>query len=213
MATTDNSDIFLVRNVTATHSTKVRRFELTVDHKPSKHLEQTREMDEGQFRGAGHQREHALAKECPTQINAIETTYERVVFIPYFNTRCKTLTMEFSIGLDDIGAQPGTIFFITILGCGTTSDDTIEVLVDGKLILMLFYQLLHGVTDVNLLGEDDEALQGTIPEGLLAIAEREPREETVGIGQQQTVDGEVATYSNQAIFFAQMRVRKPESFV
>jgi hypothetical protein len=64
-----------------------------------------------------------------------------------------------------------------------------------------------------LLGEDDKTLQGTIPKRLALIAERKPREKAIGISQQQTVDGKVAANSYQTVFFAQMRVREPESIV
>lgn len=64
-----------------------------------------------------------------------------------------------------------------------------------------------------LLGENDKTLQGTIPKRLMLIAKREPREEAIGISQQQTVDGKVAANSYQTVFFTQMRIREPEFIV
>ena len=188
-------------------------FKLAVDHDATQLTEITGEIDEGDLRGIGHQREHALAKECPAQVDAIESTHETVVLIPDLNTRGKTLAMEFGIGLDNLRTEPGTLLLVTILGRRTSADDTIEIFVDGDAKTILTEDLPHGVADVDLAREDDEPLQGTIPEGLLAIAEGEPGEETVGIGQQQAVDGEVATYSHETIFFTKMRVREPEFIV
>ena len=188
-------------------------FKLAVDHDATQLTEITGEIDEGDLRGIGHQREHALAKECPAQVDAIESTHETVVLIPDLNTRGKTLAMEFGIGLDNLRTEPGTLLLVTILGRGTSADDTIEIPVDSDPITILAEDLPHGVADVDLAREDDEPLQGTIPEGLLAIAEGEPGEETVGIGQQQAVDGEVATYSHETIFFTKMRVREPEFII
>ena len=67
---------------------------------------------------------------------------------------------------------------------------------------------------MNLVGEDDEALFGTVPHGLVVVAERVPREDAMLVGQQQTVDAEVAAYS-QAPFvaFSQSGVWEPEFVV
>ena len=189
------------------------RFKLAVDHDATQLTEITGEIDEGDLRGIGHQREHALAKECPAQIDAIESAHETSVLIPDLDTCGKALTMEFGIGLDDLGTEPGTLLLVAILGRRTSADHTIEIPVDGYAITILTEDLSHGVADVDLPREDDETLQGTVPEGLLAIAEGEPGEETVGIGQQQAVDGEVATYGHETIFFTKMRVREPEFIV
>lgn len=189
------------------------RLKLAVDHDATQLTEITGEIDKGDLRGIGHQREHALAKECPAQVDTIESTYETVVLVPDLNTCGKALTMEFGIGLDDLGTEPGALLLVAILGRRTSTDDAIEIPVDGDAITVLTENLLHGVADVDLLREDDKTLQGTVPKGLLAIAEGEPGEETVGIGQQQAVDGEVATYSHETIFFTKMGVRKPEFIV
>ena len=170
-------------------------------------------MDESQFRGTGHQREHALTEERPAEINAIESTHEMTVFIPHLDTRSKALTMQFSIGLDDIGAEPGAVLFIAILGRSTSAYNTIEIFVDGESVLVFVDQLTHGMTDVNFLGEDHKPLQRTVPEGFLPITEREPGEETVGIGQQQTVDGKVAPHSHQTIILTIMGIRESEFIV
>ena len=189
------------------------RFKLAVDHDATQLTEITGEIDEGDLRGIGHQREHALAKECPAQIDAIESAHETSVLIPDLNTRGKALTVEFGIGLDDLRTEPSTLLLVAILGRRTSADDAIEILVDGDTITILTEDLSHGVTDVDFPREDDKTLHGTVPEGLLAIAEGEPGEETVGIGQQQAVDGEVATYGHEPIFFTKMRVREPEFII
>ena len=74
-------------------------------------------------------------------------------------------------------------------------------------------ELAHGVADVDLLGEDDEALQGTEPQGLVLALEREPREIAIGVGEQQTIDTQVATHCYQSVGLAQMGVREPEVVV
>lgn len=213
---TDKGDVFVVRDITATHGTEMGRFKLAVDHEASEDIEHTGQMDEGKFRGTGNQREHTLSEEAPAKVDTIEAAYQAVaffLFLPHLDTRRKALTMEFGIGLDNVGPEPGAILRIAVLGSGTTLDDTIEILIDGDGIAILLDELLHGVADMDLLGENHETLQGTIPIGFIAVAEREPREETIGIGQQQTVDGEVATHSRQTIVLTIVRIREPEFIV
>lgn len=102
---------------------------------------------------------------------------------------------------------------MAVLGCGTASDYTVEVFVHCELVAALVDELLHGVADMDLAGEDDEALQGTKPQGLLLILKREPGEEPVGVGQQQTVDTQVTAYGHQSVVLAQMGIGKPQVFI
>ena len=41
------------------------------------------------------------------------------------------------------------------------------------------------------------------------MMKREPREESVGVGEYKTIYGEVAANSHQSIFLTQMRIREP----
>ena len=121
--------------------------------------------------------------------------------------------MHLRIGLDDVGTKPGAFFLIAILGGSTTAYYAVEILIDGRLQRLLTKQLLHGVADMNLAGKDDEALHGTEPQGLVFMAIGVPREKTVGIGQQQTINREVAADGYQSVILAQMRVGKPKVVV
>ena len=214
----EDVDVFLVRDVTPAHGTEVGCLELTVDHTAAKGTEQAGKMDESEFRGTGYQREHALAKERCAKVDPIESTHETIgsavgLRLPHLDTRRKALTMELGIGFDDVRTKPSTVFSVTVLGRSATTDDASEILVDGERVWVLAEELLHGVTDMDFLGKDDKALLGTVPEGLVLGAEREPGEEAVGIGQYQTVDREVATYGYQSVIFTQRGVGKPQLIV
>ena len=213
---TDEGDVLVVGDIAANHAAEMGRLELTVDHEAAEGLEHTGQMDKGQLGGTGHQREHALAKETPAEVDARKTTHKPIairLFLPHLDTCGKALMMEFSIGLDDIRTKPGALFRIAVLGGSTPTDDTIEILIKGEQVAVLFDELLHGRADMDLVGEDDETLQGTIPQGFLAMTEREPGEKAIGIGQQQTIDGEVASHSHQSVVFAQLGIRKPKFIV
>ena len=213
----DDADVFFVGDEAAAHGTEVRGLELAVDELASEDFEGTGKLDEGEFRGAGLEGEHAFAKEGSAQVDTIETANETrgcvgigsIVF-PHLDTGSEALAMEFGIGSDDVGAQPGAFFLVAILGCGAAADDAIEVAIDGDVVLTALDELAHGVADVDLAGEDDKALQGTEPQGLVLALEREPGEEAVGVGQQQTIDTQVATNGHQSVVLAQMGVWEPE---
>ena len=89
----------------------------------------------------------------------------------------------------------------------------LEVTIDGNVILTTLDKLTHGVTDVNLMGEDDKTLQGTVPEGLILMLKGVPGEEAIAIGQQQAVYTQVTTYCHQSIILTQVRVRKPQILI
>ena len=133
--------------------------------------------------------------------------------MPHFDAGGKALAVEFGVGADDVGSQPRAFLLVAVLGGGTAPDDAVEVAVDGDLVLAATYHLAHGVADVNLAGDDDEALQGAVPQGLFAVLIREPGEEAVRVGQQQAVDAEVAADSYQPVVLAEMGVGKPEIFI
>lgn len=152
-----DTDVFFVGDETASHAAEVRRLKLAVDNLAAEFLEHTGQVDEGKLRGAGDEREHALAEKGRAEVDAVETTHQTVV-LPNLDAGRKALPMEFGVGLDDIGSQPGTFLLIAVLGSGTTVDDTLEILVDGETEVALLEQLLHGVADVNLGGEDDKTL-------------------------------------------------------
>ena len=63
---------------------------------------------------------------------------------------------------------------------------------------------------VDLIGEDHETIQWTIPPGLVFQIHRIPGEETVAVGQEQPVDRQVASYGYQTIVLAIVRVWEPK---
>lgn len=210
--------VFLVGDMTSTHGAEMRGLELTVNKAASVLLEKTGKIDEGEFGGAGNEREHALAEETSTEGDAIETANEpsfrcTVRWLPNFNAGSKALSVEFGIGTDDVRSQPRSVFGVAVLGCSTAMDNPLEILVDGNGILPFFDELLHGMADVDFVGKDDKTLQGTIPQRLVAILEGIPWEEPVAVSQQQTVHRQVATDSYQPIVLALMRVWKPKLII
>ena len=62
---------------------------------------------------------------------------------------------------------------------------------------------------MNLVGEDDETLVWTIPDGLGRRAERKPGEYAVTVGQQEALGAEVASHGEAAVFIGQLRIREP----
>ena len=69
------------------------------------------------------------------------------------------------------------------------------------------------MTDVYLVGEDDETVEGTIPEGLWLLLIGVPREIAIEVAQYEAVDTEVATYCYQTAGFTQMGVGEDDTFV
>lgn len=210
--------VFLVGDVTSTHGAEMRGLKLTVDEAAPVLLEKTGKIDEGEFGGAGNEREHALAEETSSEGDAIETANEPSVrctvrWLPNFNAGSKALSVEFGIGTDDVRSQPGSVFGVAVLGCSTAMDNPLEILVDGNGILPFVDELLHGMADVDFVGKDDKTLQGTIPQRLVAMVEGIPWEEPVAVSQQQTVHRQVATDSYQPIVLALMRVWKPKLII
>lgn len=210
--------VFLVGDVTSTHGAEMRGLELTVNKAAPVLLEKTGKIDEGEFGGAGNEREHALAEETSTEGDAIETANEpsfrcAVRWLPNFNAGSKALSVEFGIGTDDVRSQPRSVFGVAVLGCSTAMDNPLEILVDSNGILPFVDELLHGMADVDFVGKDDKTLQGTIPQRLVAMVEGIPWEEPIAVSQQQTVHREVATDSYQPIVLALMRVWKPKLII
>lgn len=62
--------IFIVRNVSSSHSKKMRCLKLAVDD-ASCFLHELGEMDEGKLRSTGSIAKHALAKKVPADVDAI----------------------------------------------------------------------------------------------------------------------------------------------
>ena len=210
--------VFLVGDMTSTHGAEMRGLELTVNKAASVLLEKTGKIDEGEFGGAGNEREHALAEETSTEGDAIETANElslrcTVRWLPNFNTGSKALSVKFGIGTDDVRSQPRSVFGVAVLGCSTAMDNPFEILVDGNGILPFVDELLHGMADVDFVGKDDKTLQGTIPQRLVAMVEGIPWKEPIAVSQQQTVHRQVATDSYQPIVLAMMRVWKPKLII
>ena len=120
--------------------------------------------------------------------------------------------MQCRICLDDVGAQPGSLFLNAILRCGTAFYHPVKVFVDGEAVAVLLDQLPHGVTHVDLFGKDHETLQRAIPPGFFPM-ERVPREEAVGVSKYQPVYRQVPAHGHQTAFLTQMGVREPEVIV
>jgi hypothetical protein len=66
--------------------------------------------------------------------------------------------VQFDIGRNHIGAQPRSAFTDAIIYCGAITYDSLEILVDSDLVALLAYQLLHRVTDMYLIREDNKAV-------------------------------------------------------
>lgn len=66
--------------------------------------------------------------------------------------------------------------------------------------------------DMNLFRKDDETLQRAPPLDNF-LAEGIPGKDTVGVGQDKAVDGQVASNGQQAVRVSPVRVRKSQSFV
>ena len=65
--------------------------------------------------------------------------------------------------------------------------------------------------DVNLFRKDDETLQRAPPLDDF-LAEGIPGKDTVGVGQDKAVDGQVTSNGQQAVRVSPVRVRKSQSF-
>ena len=65
--------------------------------------------------------------------------------------------------------------------------------------------------DVNLFRKDDETLQRATPLDDF-LAEGIPGKDTVGVGQDKAVDGQVTSNGQQAVRVSPVRVRKSQSF-
>lgn len=182
---------------------------LAVDNRTASFLHCTGQVDECQLRGTGHEREHALAEEGTTDVDTVEAADQPLV-LPYLDAGGEALAVEFGVGGNHVGAEPGTV--LVDAQAAAVADDAPEVLVDAQAVLALVHQRAHGVADVNLVGEDDEALHGTVPCGNVG-AERKPGEDAVAISQQQAVDAQVAADSYATVIVAKVRVRKPQFIV
>ena len=94
--------------------------------------------------------------------------------------------MQTGESLDDVRSKPGTILFIASLSHRAAMYHTFEILIDGNIVFLLFQELPHGMADVNLVGKDDIAIEGTIPMRLSLHLIGIPREKAVAVGQHQT---------------------------
>ena len=115
--------------------------------------------------------------------------------------------MQFSIGLDDVFAQPGALLIIAQFAA--VVNHALEVLIEAERVFLFVKQRAHGVGDMYLVREDDEPFVGTIPHRFIVVAKREPRENAMLIGQQQSVCTQVAAHRQTAIFIGQAWVWKP----
>lgn len=61
---------------------------------------------------------------------------------------------------------------------------------------------------MDLVGKDDKALLGAVPMRRVAVAEREPREDAVMIGEDEPLGAQVTPDAQQAVVLGQVGVRK-----
>ena len=104
------------------------------------------------------------------------------------------------------------LFLVTAIGLAAGTNHCIEILVDSHAVPVLFQQGAHGMTDVDFVREDDEALHRTEPENLRLVAKTIPGKDAVTVSQQQAVDTQVATYCKATVFITIMRIGKINLF-
>ena len=213
--------VFVIVDVAAAHGFEVGCLELAIDEGVAELLHQAGKHDEGNLRGTGDEREHAFAKEAAAQGDAIEAAHEGAV-LPYFDTRGKALAVESGVGFLHLGTEPGAHAFLTQRAA--LVDDLLEGSIDGDAQfppLDLVELLVHGVGDVDLVGEDDETLhrappldvglaRGGVDEFGTGVFGTEgiPGEDAPAIRQQQSLGAQIATYGKQSIGFAVLRIGK-----
>ena len=112
------------------------------------------------------------------------------------------------VGLDNVLSQPSAILEITSVDLTAALDHAVEVAVERHLEATLVHQGAHRVGDVYLVGEDDKALQGAVPRRLRPVAEGEPGEDAIAVGEQQALLAQVAAHCQQSVFLAQPGVRE-----
>ena len=114
--------------------------------------------------------------------------------------------------LDDIFTQPGTLCLITPVNPTASTNHSIKIFVDSYAVSVLPQQGTHGMTDVDFVREDDEALHRTEPEYLRLVAKAIPGKDAVAVSQQQAVDTQVTTYRKTSVIIAVMRIGKINLF-
>ena len=217
----DELQIFVIADVAAAHGLEVGRLELAVDEGVAELLHEAGKHDEGNLRGAGDEREHAFAEEAAAQGNTVETANERIV-LPYLDTHGIALVVQPDVGFLHLGTEPGA--HASLAECSTLVDYLLEGGIDGDAQLAatdLVELLSHGVGDVNLVGEDDEALHGAPPldvgfacggiDELLAGVfgtEGIPWKDAPAIRQQQTLGAQIAPHGKESVGFAVLRIGK-----
>ena len=191
----------------------MRGFQLTIYHLTSMLLQITSQEDKGYLRARRNPGEHALANEDLTDGDTIKSTYQFTgLIIPYLHACRKALLMKGGECLDDVFAQPGTLFLIAAIGLAAGTNHSIEIFVDSHAVSVLPQQGAHGMTDVDFVREDDEALHRTEPENLRLVAKAIPGKDAVAVSQQQAVDAQVATYRKTSVVIAVMRIGKINLF-
>ena len=188
-----------------THAAKVRRFKLAVNQSASILGHILCQGYERHLATVGHQRKHALAKKAAAYVHAIDATHQ-AVGLPHFYAGSKALAVQFFVGAHHIVAQPRSLFVVSQLA--TKAYHVMKVAVYAHAISPLTHQLAHRARYVYLVGKDYKALHGAIPVYLVIPPEGIPRKNAVAVGQQQTVDTQVATHGKPAIGLALAGVRK-----
>ena len=159
----DEFQVFVIVDVAAAHGLEVGCLELAVDEGVAELLHQAGKYDEGNLRGTGDEREHAFAEEAAAQGDTVETANERIA-LPDLDAGGIAHLVQPDVGFLHLGTEPGAHAFLTQRAA--LVDNLLEGGIDGDAQfppLDLVELLVHGVGDVDLVREDDEALHGAPP--------------------------------------------------
>ena len=198
--------VLLVADRAPAHRLEMRRLQLAVDELPATLLHLAGKVYQRQFGSTGHKREHALAEEAVEQCHPIEPAHKLAAGIPHLDAGSQATVVHATIGRNHVAAQPGSrlpapqpaaIFY-----------HVVKSLVPSHTIAMMIDEGAHRVRNVNLAGNDDEALKRTIPHGLGAVGIGVPRKDAVLIGQLQPLHAQVAAHGDEAVVVATVRVGK-----
>ena len=179
-------DVFLIADKLATHRLEMWRFKLAVYQSATPFHDGSCQVDQGQFAGTGHEREHAFAGKDRACAHSVESANQPFCAVPHLYAVGEALPVEFRVGVDHVLAEPCAFLFDAQLAA--LPNDGVEVLVDGTVVEVFVHQCAQGVRHVYLFRIDDESLHGTPPQNFGSVAEREPREDAVAIGEKQAVN-------------------------
>lgn len=109
---------------------------LAVDNRPASFFHNMGEMDKGQFRGTGYQREHAFAEEGGADVDTIEAA-DQPFALPHLNAGSEALMVQFGVGGHHVRAEPRAVLVDAQLA--TVADDALEVFVQAEAVSALIH--------------------------------------------------------------------------